>query len=244
MSHTLPQCRVRIRIPHYSYRVYGISALLYKFIKTNIASTGHNFSTLQIGKAESSILKIKPRFHIRGMRHCSVRFVCFHINEYPCVFRIQPSDSDELLHWAIRFVTYGVARVKSRSCVYMCYISCRIHIIHTVYMESRLYTNTTRNGTHLNVRAWFHMRDYRMRQNGSLNGVWFVGIDDWNLNFTTQAGFPKGNRSGGGGVSKNAWIPQCRIYRVYGISALRVHISSINGKACKRMRASICPDTA
>ena len=34
------------------------------FININIANTGHNFSTWHIGKAESSILKIKLRFHI------------------------------------------------------------------------------------------------------------------------------------------------------------------------------------
>jgi len=58
----IPQCHIRIL--YYTY----MESLLY-FININTASTGHNFFTLQIRKAESSILKIKPRFHIRGMQH-------------------------------------------------------------------------------------------------------------------------------------------------------------------------------
>jgi len=157
----LLQCRIRIQIWH-MHTTYKESQLY--FINTNIASTGHNFSTLEIGKVESSILKIKPRFHLRGMQHCGIWFVCFHINEYPCIFRIQQSDSHESLHSLIHFVTYAVIHMESRSYVYMCYISCHIRIMHTVtvYMESWLYVNTTRNGTHLNVRAWFHMCNLRM----------------------------------------------------------------------------------
>ena len=41
------------------------------------------------------------------------------------------------------------------------------HGYHNV--ESRLYANTTRNGTHLNVQAGIHMCYLWMRQNGSLN---------------------------------------------------------------------------
>jgi len=142
MSHTLTQCRIRYHNVAYAFdtalRVCGISALLPKFINTNIVSTGHRFSILEIWKAERSILKIKPKFHLPGMRHCGLRFVCFHINEYPCVFRIQPSDSHESLHWAIRLIAYAVAHVESCSYIYTCYISCRICIMHAVYTESRL----------------------------------------------------------------------------------------------------------
>jgi len=102
-------------MPHYAHQIYRILALLHTFINTNIASTGHNFSTLQIRKAGCSILKIKLRFHICGLWHCSIWFVCFHINEYQCIFRIQLSDSHESLYGRIGHLNFMTQEGKENS---------------------------------------------------------------------------------------------------------------------------------
>jgi len=73
------------------------------------------------------------------------------------------------------------------------------------------------------------------------NDSWVLMVETWILwqshTFSREIGQE-------GRVSKNKWILQCHIYSVYRISALRFHISGINGKVCKWTRASICPDVA
>ena len=60
------------------------------------------------------------------MRHWAIGFVCFHINKYSCIFRIQPSDlhSCKWLYEVIHLVTCA-----NRSCI--CGITLvRLHVFH------------------------------------------------------------------------------------------------------------------
>ena len=119
------------------------------------------------------------------MRHCSTQFGCFHINEYLCVFRIQPSNLHELLHWVICSCTCGITLVR----LYVLHFLSYSYDAYRVYGISALCEydkkwNTSKSTIRIHI-----------CENRSLNVV-ICGYQWLKPEFYDTGRLPKRNRSG------------------------------------------------